>query len=603
VTAPATTRRDDLTVAVAGQGGDGSLTLIGLLSRILRRRGFHLYSARRVASRIKGGHAAAVLRGSHADRGGLGDAVDLLVAFDDEAIARIGPDLAADAIVIFDSSAGPCSSLPDGVAVLEFPFARLAVRHLRRDLYKNSIAFGILTRVLSVPDAEADECLRAGLERLAAPIRDANATALQVGLEQASAQGLAEEHGPLRLAESTPGERLLISGNEAVSLGFLAAGGRFFTGYPITPASEILEWMERHLPRCGGVVVQAEDELAAVNMAIGAALTGVRAMTATSGPGLALMQEGVSHAGSAEVPLVVVDCQRSGPSTGMPTKPEQSDLTMLVHGGNGEFPRVVLAPGDVTDCFDLAVAATGLSRRLQCPVYLALDQAIAQHSATVPPFDLEVPVEGGAVLTAAGLAGSDEYRRYLITPDGVSPWVVPGTPGGMNLVTGNERNEWGQVTIEPEMRRAMVAKRQRKLAAAVADLPAARRWGSADAAVGVIGIGLAVAPLREACERLALAGIPVAGLQPRTLWPVPAETIEFVRSRPMTFVVEHNDEGQLLHLLAVAGAPLERMRSIGRSDGLPFGPAELVEVLSQESPLSGESATLTSPAGGRVVSP
>ncbi|MBI5157977.1 MAG: 2-oxoacid:acceptor oxidoreductase subunit alpha [Acidimicrobiia bacterium] len=569
--------RDDLTVAVAGQGGDGSLTLIGLLTRILSPRGFHLYSARNVASRIKGGHAAARLRASLADRGGLGDHVDLLVAFDDEAVVRIGPDLAGDAIVIFDSSAGPAptAALPPGATVIEAPLSRMAVRDLRRDLFKNSLAFALLARTLSIPDAEAVSCLRSGLARLAVGVREANERALRLGFEHADSVGLDEGSGPWSLATGPAADHLLISGNEALALGLIAAGGRFFTGYPITPASEILEWMERHLPGLGGVVVQAEDELSAVNMAIGAALTGVRAMTATSGPGLALMQEGVGHAGSAEIPLVVVDCQRAGPSTGMPTRPEQSDLAMLIHGGNGEFPRVVLTPGDTADCFHLGVAATALSRRLQCPVYVALDQAIAQHASTVIPFDLDVAVEPGAVLDAVGLAALGEYRRYRVTPDGVSPWVVPGTPGGMNLVTGNERNEWGQVSIDPETRRTMMAKRARKIAAAKDLFPRGRRWGDDAAEIGVLATGFAVAPVVEACERLAATGITLAGLQPRTLWPVLDETLEFVRRRRLTFVVEHNDEGQIHDVLAAEGVPLAAMRGIRRSDGLAFTPAEL----------------------------
>ena len=585
MTVTATRVRDDLTVAVAGQGGDGSLTLIGLLTRILSARGFHLYSARSVASRIKGGHAAALLRGSLTDRGGLGDAVDLLVAFDEEAITRLGPEMAADGIVIFDSSAGPVPQgvLPEAVVVLETPFARIAVRDLRRDLYKNSLAFALLSRVLSVPDAEALACMRLGLGRLPPEVREANAEALRRGFDHATEQGIPDGSGPWSLAAGVAGERLLISGNEALALGFLVAGGRFFTGYPITPASEILESMERHMPRFGGLAVQAEDELSAVNMAIGAALTGVRAMTATSGPGLALMQEGVSHAGSAEVPLVIVDCQRAGPSTGMPTKPEQSDLSMLVHGGNGEFPRVVLAPGDPGDCFLLAVAAVGFSRRLQCPVYIALDQAVSQHAATVAPFDLDVPIEPGAIVGGDDLAGLAEYRRYRVTADGVSPWVVPGTPDGMNLVTGNERNEWGQVSIDPETRRVMMAKRARKVASAVDDLPRARRWGSGNAGVGVVGIGFAVAPLREATERLAGRGLAVAGFQPRTLWPVLEETVAFVRAHRVTLVVEHNEGGQLLHLLAAAGAPLERMRGIRRCDGLAFAPGELSDLIAAEA--------------------
>ncbi|HLA67261.1 MAG TPA: 2-oxoacid:acceptor oxidoreductase subunit alpha [Acidimicrobiia bacterium] len=570
---------DDVTVAVSGQGGDGSLTVITLLGRILSARGFHLYSARNVASRIKGGHAAAMVRGSHAYRGGLDGSVDLLVAFDQEAVERIGPSMAAGGIVVFDGSGGalPAGSLPDGMRVFEVPFARMAVRDLRRDLYKNSLAFGVLTRVLSVPDAEAEARMVEGLGRLPAALQEVNRIALHHGFAYADDQGIPDGGGVWALEATVAPERLLITGNEALALGFLVAGGRFFTGYPITPASEILESLQRHLPRFGGVTVQAEDELSAVNMAIGAALTGVRAMTATSGPGLALMQEGIGHAGSAEVPLVIVDCQRAGPSTGMPTKPEQSDLAMLVHGGNGEFPRVVLAPGGAADCFELAVAGVGIARRLQCPVYIALDQAIAQHAETVAPFDLDVPVEGGAMIGGHELAARAEYRRYLVTADGVSPWVVPGTPGGMNLVTGNEHNEWGQVSIDPENRRTMMAKRARKLTAAAGDLPRAVRWGSDDAEVGVIGFGFTVAPMREAVERLADLGVPVAGLQPRTLWPVPAEVVDFVRAHRVTFVVEHNDEGQLLALLVAAGAPLDRVRGIRRCDGLAFTPGELVE--------------------------
>ncbi len=574
---------DDINVAVAGQGGDGSLTVITLLGRILSSRGFHMYSARSVASRIKGGHAAATLRGSHRERGGPGDAVDLLVAFDAEAIKRIGPMMAPDGIVIFDASGGPppLADLPEGILVLDVPFARLAVRDLRRDLFKNSLAFGVLTRVLSVADDEALEVLHTGFARLPEAVRRGNEAALRNGFGFAEERGIGSEGGPWRLERSAAEPRLLISGNHALALGFLVAGGRFFTGYPITPASEILEFLEQHLPHFGGVAVQAEDELSAVNMALGAALTGVRAMTATSGPGISLMQEGISHAGAAEVPLVVVDCQRSGPSTGMPTKPEQSDLGMLVHGGNGDFPHVVLTPGDPTDCFRLAVEATGLASRLQCPVYIAVDQAVSQHAATVAPFDLGVAVEPGKRLSADEVARLGEYRRYLVGDDGVSPWAVPGTPGGMSLVTGNEHNEWGQVSTEPVNRRAMMDKRMRKVAAVAEDLPRGRSWGEADAEVGMLGVGLEVAPMCEASERLVESGIPVAGLQPRTLWPMLEETVQFVASRRMTYVVEHNSEGQLLQLLAAAGVPVSAMTGVRRSDGLPFTSGDLVDRINE----------------------
>ena len=577
MTIPVTSTVTDLNAMVAGQGGDGSLTVITLLGNLLGRRGFHLYTAREVASRIKGGHAAALLRGTTVRRNCMGDHIDLFMAFDAEAIELAGHRVAADGIVVYDSSAGEIESrhLAESVTVYQVPFARLAVRDLRRDLFKNSFGFGLITRILSVDDDEAAEMLQARFARRPALV-EPNLRALRVGFAYADEHGLTPGNGPRHLTRVEPTDRILISGNHALGLGFLAAGGRFFAGYPITPATEILEFLQQHLPTFGGVVVQAEDELAAVNMALGAALTGTRSMVATSGPGIALMQEGVSQAGSAEIPLVIVDCQRSGPSTGMPTKPEQSDIGMLIHGGNGDFPRIVLAPGDPDDCFALAVAATGLARRIQSPVYLMLDQAVAQDSATVIPPDVAaVTVEPGKVLDAAAVVAGAEYRRYAVTDDGVSPWAVPGTPAGMNLVTGNERDEWGRVSTNPGNRVAMADKRARKIDAVVGDLPTGHRFGNPRAPIGVLGVGMQSGVMREAVEQLHLAGVEVAGYQPRTIWPVLDETLDFVAGIDQVYVVEHNHEGQLTQLIASAGASREGLTSILKYDGIPFHPGEL----------------------------
>ena len=584
------TRRkvDDLNAMVAGQGGDGSLTVANLLGVLLGRRGFQMYTARDVASRIKGGHAAALMRGSIASRACMDDELDLLVAFDEEAVERGGRWLAEDGIVIFDASDGPVprEHLPTGATVYEVPFARLSVRDLRRDLFKNSLAFGVLTRILSVEDDEAGDVLAQRFGHLRPEVAEANLGALRTGFAYGDAHGLRADAGPWILDSAPTSDRILISGNEAVAFGFLVAGGRFFAGYPITPASEILSWLESALPDLGGVAIQAEDELAAVNMAIGAAMTGARAMTATSGPGLSLMQEGVSHLGSAEIPLVVVDCQRSGPSTGMPTKPEQSDINMVVHGGNGDFPRIVLAPATPGDCFELAAAATNLAQEIQGPVYVILDQAVSQDSVTVEPFDLgAIEPAPGKRLSSDDLAAMTEYRRYLVTDDGVSPWAIPGTPGGMSLVTGNERNEWGHVSTDARNRTAMLDKRMRKIEMVRDDLPLGHRWGDPEAATGMLGIGMEVGAMEEATVLLAAAGMAVSGLQPRTLWPVLDETIEFVRSRERVYVVEHNAEGQLAHLIVSVGAPHERLRSLLKYDGIPFRPGELANLI-----LEGEGA-------------
>lgn len=569
----------DINVMVAGQGGDGSLTVANLLGVLLGRHGFQMYNARDVASRIKGAHAAALLRGSIKPRGCMGDYLDLLIAFDEEAIERGGSWLAEDGFVVFDSSGGPAPRqwLPEGATVYEVPFARLAVRDLRRDLFKNSLAFGVVARILSAADDEAGDVLAQRFSHLPERVAAANLQAMQAGLAYADEAQLHSGVGPLVLDGVPAADRILISGNEAAAFGFLVAGGRFFTGYPITPATEILTWLQRRLPEFGGVAMQAEDELAAVNMAIGAAMTGVRTMTATSGPGISLMQEGVSHLGSAEIPLVIVDCQRSGPSTGMPTKSEQSDINMVVHGGNGDFPRIVLAPATPKDCFELAAAATNLAQRIQGPVYLVLDQAVSQDWVTVEPFNLAIEPEPGKRLSDDDLSEIDEYRRYAVTVDGVSPWAVPGTLGAMSLVTGNERNEWGHVATDADNRIAMVDKRMRKIETVRPDLPTGHRWGDPEAAIGVIGIGMELGAMEEATERLLALGVAVGGLQPRTLWPVLDETIEFVRASQRTYVVEHNAEGQLAHLISSVGAPHDRLRSIIKYDGIPFRPGELAK--------------------------
>lgn len=574
----------DINVMVAGRGGDGSLTIVTLLSRLLSKRGFHLCSSRNVASRIKGGHAAAMLRGSLQQRWSMGDHLDVVVGFDEQTLVEAGPLLKPGSVVIYDSSLGEPNpaKIPEGVRLYTVPFGRMAVRDLRRELFKNSFSFGMLTRCLNVDDSEAIAILSAHVQRFSADIAQSNIEALKQGFGFADEQGLHEGAGPLPIENAPHQKRLLITGNHATAFGFLAAGGRFFAGYPITPATDIMDWLRPRLPEFGGVLVQAEDELAAINMATGASLGGARAMTATSGPGLALMMEGVGNLGATEIPLVIVDTQRSGPSTGMPTKPEQSDINMLVFGGNGEYPRIVLAPCDQADCFEISFQATNLSQLLQCPVFIALDQGIGQDSATMDPFDLDrLEIDKGKRLSAEDVEQIEEYRRYQITDDGISPWAVPGTPAGMNLVTGNEHDEWGLVSTRPDNRRQMMDKRFRKIEYARDRLPKARRGGVEGAKVGILSVGMVCGTVREVVERLQEKGLDIEILEPRTIWPVLDETVDFIRKHDRTYVVELNYEGQLARIITGEGAPAGKIRSIRQSDGTPFRPGALVAEIEQ----------------------
>ncbi|MBI4696536.1 MAG: 2-oxoacid:acceptor oxidoreductase subunit alpha [Gammaproteobacteria bacterium] len=577
---------EDLNIIVAGQGGDGSLTVINLLATVLQQSGLKVYTERDVLSRIKGGLTSATLRAFKGDRYCIGGHIDLLMAFDPDAIEKRAKQLAAGSIVIYDNSGGDIREglLDPDVRVYGAPFARQAVKSFRRDLFKNSIGFAVAGRALGL----ADDFMRATFERRFARSGPQNLKynldALALGLALADELGMSAGHGLYEIVPTERHQRLLITGNDAAAFGFLAAGGRFFAGYPITPSTDVMEWLDKYIADFGGVVRQAEDELSAINMALGAALTGVRTMTATSGPGLSLMQEGIGQAGAAEIPLVVIDVQRGGPSTGLPTKPEQSDFDLMIFGGHGEFTRAVLAPGSTEDCFYLTALATELSQRYQMPIYVALDQALGQNSASVEPFDFSrVTVDNRPRYSAGEVAQRDIYKRYAFTENGVSPYTIPGTPDGMWLVTGNEHDEFGHVSAAPGNRKKQMDKRASKLVSMVPDLPRAGRYGDPTAKIGFIGVGLTYGTILEAMEALADHGIATQYFQPKTVWPVLDETLEFIASCDRVYVVEYNSTAQLAKLFVREGADGSKIENVLKYDGAVLQISELVaEVLSHE---------------------
>ncbi|MGR8950648.1 MAG: 2-oxoacid:acceptor oxidoreductase subunit alpha, partial [Gammaproteobacteria bacterium] len=570
---------------VSGQGGDGSLTVVTLLAEVLRQNGMHVYTERDVLSRIKGGITAATLRASSAERFTIGSTVDLLVAFDPDAIKKRAQQLGDDSVVLYDSSGGKldASELPAHVRAIGAPLSREAVKVFRRDIYKNSISFGLIGRILGLPDDTMRLSFEKRFSRLGEQVLRYNLEALELGLKFADSEGYSAGHGLYQLQQRELGEHMLITGNEAIALGFLVAGGRFFAGYPITPSTDIMEWLEKTLPEYGGVVRQAEDELSAINMAIGAALTGTRTMIATCGPGLSLMQEGIGQLGMGEIPLVLVDAQRGGPSTGLPTKPEQSDLNLMVYGGHGDFPRVVLAPGTPEDCFYLTVDACNLAEKYQMPIFIASDQALSQNSATIEPVDVErISIDRGKRHDAASLAAVETYKRYEFTDDGVSSYTVPGMAEGMSLITGNEHDEFGLVSTDPTNRKRMMDKRQQKLRSVIKDLPAATRHGNLEAPIGIIGIGMAYGVILEAVELLADQGIDTQFFQPRVIYPLLDETIEFIDQCDSVYVVDLNGGQQLLKLLVREGADSTKLRGISHYDGTPIRPDGVVDFIANE---------------------
>ncbi|MBV8204224.1 MAG: 2-oxoacid:acceptor oxidoreductase subunit alpha, partial [Candidatus Eremiobacteraeota bacterium] len=376
--------------------------------------------------------------------------------------------------------------------------------------------------------------------------------------------------------------RLLMMGNDAIGYGALVAGCRFMAGYPITPATDVLEWMARHAPKYGGVVVQAEDELAAINMTIGASFAGVRSMTATSGPGQALMTEGIGLAGVVETPIVVIECARAGPSTGMPTKTEQSNLNHLIFSGHGEIPRVVLAPGTVEESFYLTVAAFNLAEKYQVPVFVLSEQALCQSKETTPRLEFgSVTVDRGKLIRNGGVTFG-EYKRFAFSEDGVSPRVIPGVDGGMHLAPGSEHSDGGVITEDATNRRRMMEKRMHKLESMRPELPRPNLLGNPKAAVAFIGYGSNRGPIAETQDRLHADGIATRFLQLRTLWPFPEEEVRaFVHSAAHIFVVENNITGQLERLIRYVTGPLPHMHPVRKYDGRPFRPIEIIDAVKK----------------------
>ncbi|MGI0078418.1 MAG: 2-oxoacid:acceptor oxidoreductase subunit alpha [Nitrososphaerales archaeon] len=581
--------KDDICLMVGGQGGDGSLTVVNLLARVFRNIGLNVYDARNVLSRIRGGHADGVIRASVRDIFSTGDQIDVLVAFDEEAVQLGLNELAPDATIIFDSSKGELSEKyrRSGFSIFSAPMGNMAASHLRKNIFKNTIAFAVLGRVLGLGDSLLTEVVRVRYERRGKEALDSNLKALELGYEYANQNFKAN---PYELKHGTTSGKILATGNEAAAFGFLVGGGRFFIGYPITPATDIMEWLAPRLPKFGGVVKQAEDELAVINMGIGAACAGARVMVATSGPGQSLMTEGVGHAGEAEVPLVVVECQRVGPSTGQPTKNEQSDVNHVVYGSHGEFPRIVIAPGNATECFYMTADALNLAERYQLPVFILLDQALCQNSESIEPFNVKaVKVDRGKIMTEAELKKLEIYKRYQFTDDGVSPRSIPSQEGGQFQVTGNEHNEFGLVSVDKTNRLRMMMKRMKKLEMAKAELPRGNNFGRADAKIGIIGFGSTFGAIMESIERLQKRGILVRFHQIRTIYPLLDEDLNaFVDPLDRVFVVENNFQGQLAGMIRSAIRENERVESITKFDGTSFKPKDIA------------GAILTSLQGPRV---
>jgi 2-oxoglutarate ferredoxin oxidoreductase subunit alpha len=509
--------RDDFVIRIGGDTAIGGVISTGEnFTSSASKLGFRTFTFRTYPAEIKGGHAWFQVRISNRPVYSLGDGCDILIVFDQEAYELHKADLNTGGVLIFDSDL--VSPEHDGHIEYGVPFQNIARQELDFVRGTNVLILGVMAGLFGLPLSSLEDMVRSRYKRRAELV-EKNLEALKYGFDYTKK---IQKQDKFWLGTADHISRLVMSGNDAISAGALHAGCRYFAGYPITPATDILETMANQLPRFGGVCLQAEDEMAALASVIGASYAGSRAMTATSGPGFSLMTELMGLASMAEIPVVIVDSQRCGPSTGMPTKLEQSDLFHALYGGHGDFPRIVLAPASVQNCFRVSVLAFGLAERYQMPVIILSDQSLSHRSETIEKVDSS----GFPVMERLRPNGTspDDYLRFELTPDGISPMAIPGVDPQPYVAPGLEHDERGLPRLSAEIHEKMTKKRFGKLDAVRAHIDTeefAPRYGDEEADLGVIGWGASQGSIREAVDRARGKGYKVAAMHPRCLNPLP----------------------------------------------------------------------------------
>ncbi|NSL51109.1 2-oxoacid:acceptor oxidoreductase subunit alpha [Calidifontibacillus erzurumensis] len=569
---------NQLSWKVGGQQGEGIESTGEIFAITLNRLGYYLYGYRHFSSRIKGGHTNNKIRVSTSQVLSISDDLDILVAFDQETIDVNFHELREGGVVIADSKFNPTIPENAKVAFYSVPFTEIATE-LGTSLMKNMVAVGASCAILELDVEAFREVVEEIFGRKGQQVVEKNMEAIQKGYEYIKTQA-GGSLSTMKLAKADGKKRMFMIGNDAIALGFVAGGCRFMSAYPITPASEIMEYLIKKLPEFGGTVIQTEDEIAACTMAIGANYGGVRAITASAGPGLSLMMEAIGLAGMTETPLVVVDTQRGGPSTGLPTKVEQSDLMQMIYGTHGEIPKIVLAPSTVEEAFYDAIEALNLAEEYQCPVILLTDLQLSLGKQTVEPLDYSrIQIRRGkfdlnAELVADGTDGN--YKRYIVTEDGISPRVVPGMKNGLHHMTGVEHNEIGRPSEAAKNRQIQMDKRLRKLNNIKLDNAVYKNVKHDEADVLVIGFNSTRGGIEEAMARLENDGVKVNHAQIRLIHPFPVDEIKpLVDSAKKVVVVEHNGTGQLAQILKLNVGNHDKVESVLKYDGNPFLPSEI----------------------------
>ncbi|MBI5136990.1 MAG: 2-oxoacid:acceptor oxidoreductase subunit alpha [Nitrospirae bacterium] len=582
-----------LSIGIGGAAGDGLARCGDILARTGTRLGLHAYAYNSYQSVIRGGHIWLTLRMGEDKVRSHGDHLNLLIALNQDTLERHAPQVEAGGWIVYAADRLTC---PERLPGKDVNLLGMPVKELLKPLGKvppvmqNSVLVGAAAHLLGLDPAVLEGVTGDIYAGKPVEVIAHNVDATRAGHAHARQHTAALNTGWAFSRTARP----FLTGNQAMALGALAAGCKFYAAYPMTPVSNILHYLAAHGPDFGMVVKQCEDEIAVIHTAIGAGYAGVRAMCATSGGGFALMSEAVGFAGMIEAPVVIVEGQRAGPSTGVPTKTEQGDLNQVFGASQGDYPRAILAPVDTADAFGSVAEAFNLAERFQMPVIVMSDLALAEHYETVEHTDLDwdMPIDRGERVD--DVAEADGYLRYRLTPSGVSPRALPGTPRAAHIAASDEHDEAGillsDVFASPPMRRKMHEKRMRKLEAVAAQLPPPERYGASRPEVLLIGWGSTGGVIREAVDLLSERGVVAGQMQVKYLLPFPTGAmLEAIDTARRTVVVENNLTGQFArYLRAETGHRAHGL--VLRYDGEPFTPGYIAE--RAQAVLTGRSQPL-----------
>jgi 2-oxoglutarate ferredoxin oxidoreductase subunit alpha len=514
----------DICVGFVGAGGAGVVSCGEMLIQAAANEGLSAMATMSFGPQIRGGESSSKLRIADHTIYTPGDFLDVLVAFHLGEYPKFKAELELkdDAVVILEQndalSENPPIPLKPGMRVVRVPFQKLAKEEAKNPLAVNIVALGLVCELFGLPYEGLVKIITRKFTKKGDAVVQANLKALEIGRAYGR-DTLTDKTGIGALAYTRKDPCLVMTGNDAVALGTIYGGCDFFAGYPITPSSEVMHQLSEFLPLFGARMLQVEDEISAICHCIGASFAGAKALTVTSGPGLSLMQEGIGLASISEIPLVIVDVQRGGPSTGLPTKSEQGDLLPAVFGTHGDAPKIVIAPADVQDCFDTTIEAIYAAEHYQMPVIVLSDQYLGHRFESIPRKVFH-KVEHTA--TARLLPAPEDlidYIRYKDTPSGISPMAIPGTPGGMHLASGITHDERGDPSSNFEVHERTIVKRFRKFNEVRKELQYIRHYGPEDAKVGAVAWGSTKGAVREAVERLNAEGAKVKAVVPQIIYP------------------------------------------------------------------------------------